>query len=83
MINRSVLRGIVDRAERGPHLPGEAQLLRDAVDLLDDLAGAVDKIIARADGERPIDHEGYDVTTTAQMRVVGWGDRVDDDRHYG
>ncbi len=70
-MNRDGLRKIIDRAERGPLLPGEADLLRDAVDLLDDLAGAVDKIIARADGDRPMDHPGYDATTTAQMRIIG------------
>ena len=46
MINRQALLNLVDRAERGALLPGEASILRDAVLLLDDFAATLDKIMS-------------------------------------
>lgn len=42
MINKDSLLHLVARAERGALLPGEAQILRDAVEMLDDLAMTLD-----------------------------------------
>lgn len=69
MINRRTLDGIIDLAEGGrPLLTGEIKILRDAVALLDDLAGTLDKIIAGYDHDRGYDHE-----TTAELRIIEQG----------
>lgn len=45
MINKQALMDLVARAERGALLPGEAVILRDAVELLDDMAMTLDTIM--------------------------------------
>lgn len=71
MINKATLHKIVDQVERGERLlTGEVQLLRDAVDLLDDLATTLDKIMPGSDRELGFDHE-----TTQEIRIVGNGER--------
>lgn len=71
MIGKRGLLDLVARAERGALLPGEAAILRDAIDLLDDLSRTCDLIVAGADT-----HPGYAPETTQQMRVI-------DDDHGG
>lgn len=71
MINKATLLKIVDQVERGERLlTGEVQLLRDAVDLLDDLATTLDKIMPGSDRELGFDHE-----TTQEIQIVGNGER--------
>ncbi len=83
MINKASLLKIVDQVERGERLlSGEVQLLRDAVDLLDDLASTLDKIMPGSDREHGFDHE-----TTQQLKIIegdlaprerSWGDGYED-----
>jgi hypothetical protein len=63
MKNKSALMDLVTRAERGALLPGEATLLRDAIELLDDLATTLDKLTGGHVGD-------YETTTTQSMRVI-------------
>lgn len=73
MINKQGLNKIIDMVQRGERiLPGEIAILREAVDLLDDLASTLDKIMPGADRERGFDHE-----TTQQLRILA------DDDHGG
>jgi hypothetical protein len=66
MINKASLLKIIDQVERGERLlTGEIQLLRDAVDLLDDLASTLDKIMPGSDREHGFDHE-----TTQQLKII-------------
>lgn len=69
MINRQTLESIIDRVERSDVLlSGEIMILRDAVALLDDLAGTVDKII------QDVDHPGYEPDTTQSLKIIEQGD---------
>ncbi len=63
MVNHDQLLHLVARAERGALLPGEADLLRDALNLLDDMATTLDKLMGRHPGD-------YQVDDTASMRIV-------------
>ncbi len=46
MINKQGLNKIIDMVQRGEQiLPGEIMILREAIDLLDDLATTLDKIM--------------------------------------
>lgn len=72
MRNKRALMDLVARAERGALLPGEATILRDAVDLLDDLATVVDKI-TNGHGESIL--QGYAPDSTQSLKVI----TVDDD----
>jgi hypothetical protein len=83
VINKASLLKIIDQVERGERLlTGEIQLLRDAVDLLDDLASTLDKIVAGSDREHGFEHE-----TTQQLKTIDgdlaprgrpWGDDYED-----
>ena len=44
-MNKQALMNLVARAERGALLPGEAEILRDAIELLDDMAMTLDQIM--------------------------------------
>jgi len=69
MINKATLLKIVDQVDRGERLlSGEVQLLRDAVELLDDLATALDKIMPGDDRDLGFDHE-----TTQELKIVDQG----------
>lgn len=63
MKNRAQLMHLVDRAERGALLPGEAVLLRDALNLLDDLATTLDKLMGTHPGD-------YETEATGQIPVI-------------
>lgn len=64
--NSQQLMNLVARAERGALLPGEAEILRDAIKLLDDMATTLDKLFGRHPGD-------YETTSTQSMRVIGVG----------
>lgn len=63
MKNHQQLLHLVARAERGALLPGEAELLREAIQLLDDLATTLDKIMGGHPGD-------YEVDDTGAMPVI-------------
>lgn len=63
MVNHQQLLNLVARAERGALLPGEADILRDALNLLDDLATTLDKLMGRHPGD-------YETDSTQSLRVV-------------
>lgn len=67
MINSRGLHDLVTRAEKGSLLPGEAVILRDAIDLLDDLVTTLDKIIPGGSGSRT---RGYETDTTQQLKII-------------
>jgi hypothetical protein len=70
MINKQGLNKIIDMVQRGEQiLPGEIAILREAVDLLDDLASTLDKIIPGSDRRLGFDHE-----TTQQLKIIELGD---------
>lgn len=68
MKNKQGLLDLVARAERGSLLPGEADLLRDAIMLLDDLATTMEKIMTA--GSSAVILRGYQPDSTQAMRVV-------------
>lgn len=71
MKNKQGLLDLVARAERGVLLPGEAQILRDAIELLDDVTAALNKIVDNAAEIRRLETlRDYHTTTTQEMRVV-------------
>lgn len=63
MVNHQQLLNLVARAERGALLPGEADILRDALNLLDDLATTLDKLMGKHAGD-------YETDSTQSLRVV-------------
>lgn len=67
MLNKQALLNLVSRAERGALLPGEAVILRDAVDLLDDMAMTLDAIMK---GSANTLLRGYRPSDTQSFRVV-------------
>jgi hypothetical protein len=75
MQNKDSLLHIVARAERGALLPGEAQILREAVELLDDMAMTldilmkIDTLMKRA-GESMERPAWYDASTTQSFRAI-------------
>ena len=78
MINKRSLHKIIDSIERGERpLTGEVQLLRDAVDLLDDLASTLDKIMPGRDHEMGFDHE-----TTQELKIIE-GDKINPTYRFG
>lgn len=79
MINKAGLHRIIDLAANGSRLlPGEVAILREAVDLLDDLSSTVDKIIG---GDKI--HSVYDLETTQQLKIIEQGKIIRDDQHGG
>lgn len=79
MINKAGLLKIIDMADQGVRLlPGEVAILRDAVDLLDDLASTLDKIIG--DGKIT---DKYDLESTQQLKIIEQGKITRDDDHGG
>lgn len=71
MINKQTLTRIIDDIERGRTiLPGEVVILRDAVDLLSDLADTLDKVIS------DYDLRGYERETTQALKIVEQGPPV-------
>jgi hypothetical protein len=71
IFNKQGLMDLVARAERGSLLPGEATILRDAINLLDDLAGTLDKIMNGHGTEAIL--RGYDHETTQQLKIIDRG----------
>lgn len=69
MNNKQSLLNLVARAERGVLLPGEAQILRDAIELLDDMAMCLDKITSLGTATAPA-HPDYEASTTQTFRAV-------------
>lgn len=73
---------LIARAEDGRLLAGEAELLREAIELLDDLATTIDKLMGSHVGD-------YETTSTQSMRVppqhsrperegqITWGQSLD------
>jgi hypothetical protein len=61
MLNKQGLMNLIARAENGSLLPGEAQILRDAVDLLDDMTRTLDRLML---GHKP----GYNPIDTSEIR---------------
>ena len=79
MINKPGLLRIIGDLENGfLPLPGEIAILREAVDLLDDLASTLDKIMPGFDHQRGFDHE-----TTQQLKIIEQGKITRDDDHKG
>lgn len=74
MIGKQGLLDLVARAERGALLDGEAAILRDAIELLDDLATVVDKIVRNAAEIRELETIQaamlYERDTTQSLRVI-------------
>lgn len=66
MKNHQQLLHLVSRAERGALLPGEADLLRDALNLLDDMATTLDRLMGRHPGD-------YEVDDTGAMAIIDMG----------
>lgn len=62
------LHDMIDRAKRVRLLPGEAALLHEAIDLLDDMKAVIDAMVT-----------GDDDSPGAERR---WGDRYDDERGW-
>jgi len=50
-LNKDGLLHLVARAERGALLPGEAQILREAIELLDDMCATLEAIARGEDTE--------------------------------
>ena len=79
MINKQGLLKIIAMTECGVKLlPGEVAILRDAVELLDDLASTLDKIM---EGERIL--KKYDLESTQQLKIIEQGKITTDDDHGG
>lgn len=75
MINKRALMDLVARAERGVLLPGEAAILRDAVDLLDDLAMTLDQVMkGSANALLRGQSLDYAPSDTQSFRTVGGDD---------
>lgn len=68
MQNKQTLLNLVDRAERGVLLSGEAQILRDFIEMLDDMCMCVDSVMTPGKAQQL--HPGYDSSTTQTFRVV-------------
>lgn len=73
MQNKQGLLNLVDRAERGVLLPGEAQILRDAIELLDEMAMTMDTF-ARMGNTNTHPHTDYDPCSTQTFAVINEGD---------
>jgi hypothetical protein len=77
MINKQALHKIIDLIASGETiLDGEIAILRESVDLLDDLASTLDKIMNGHGVEAIL--RGYDLETTQQLKII-----VADDDHRG
>lgn len=70
MNNKSTLLHLVDRAQRGALLPGEAQILRDAIELLDDMAMTLEEIYRDAAGVSFATQHEYQPSDTQTFRAV-------------
>ncbi|GHG09960.1 hypothetical protein [Streptomyces hydrogenans] len=64
MQNKQSLLNLVARAEEGRLLPGEAQILREAIERLDEVCMCLDTLHVPKSV-----HEGYDASTTQSFRV--------------
>jgi hypothetical protein len=53
MQNKQLLHDLVTRAERGALLAGEAQILRDAIELLDEMTVALEFRLFAGDDDAP------------------------------
>lgn len=63
--NKQSLLNLISRAERGVLLTGEAQILRDAVEMLDEMCMCVGELgVERESGD-------YDPSTTQTFRAIG------------
>jgi len=80
MQNKSALMHIVSRAERGVLLPEEAKILRDAIELLDDMATTLDMLSEGA--ARYSAMKGYEPSTTQSFRVIEEPERSAEDSYY-
>jgi hypothetical protein len=68
MQNKQTLISLVNRAERGVLLPGEAQILRDAIEMLDDMCMCMDSVMTRSTAESI--HPGFETSTTQTFRAI-------------
>lgn len=69
MINKAGLHKIITQVENGERLlTGEVQLLRDAVDLLDDLASTLDRLMNGYGTDHVL--RGYQPETTQEIRII-------------
>jgi hypothetical protein len=82
MINKQGLNKIIDLVQRGEQiLPGEIAILREAIDLLDDLAGTLDKIMNGHGSSIML--RGFEPETTQQLKIIEQGKITRDDDHRG
>lgn len=74
MQNKEALLNLVNRAERGVLLADEAKILRDAIELLDDMAMTLHEIghiETEYDARDKYEwREGYEPSTTQTFRVI-------------
>lgn len=66
MQNKQSLLNLVDRAERGVLLPAEAQILRDAIESLDELGMLHDAVTTKGDCCSQL---GFDPSDTMSFRI--------------
>lgn len=72
MINKQALMDLITRAERGALLPGEAVILRDAVELLEDLSTTLEKIMTG--GSVDLILRGYTPESTQELKIIEQGE---------
>jgi hypothetical protein len=68
MQNKQALLDLVARAERGVLLPGEAQILREAIELLDDMTMTLNQMTGGTLANNGF-FRGYDPSTTQSFRL--------------
>jgi hypothetical protein len=68
MINKASLMALISRAETGSLLRGEAMILRDAVELLDDLSMMIKELGIDLPGS-------FDPSTTQTFKVISDDDQ--------
>lgn len=74
MINKAGLHRIIDLADNGARLlPGEVAILREAVELLEDLSNTLDKIMNGHGVDSIL--RGYSPETTQQLKIIEQEDR--------
>ncbi|MGW0682897.1 hypothetical protein ACWD2L_05985 [Streptomyces sp. NPDC002754] len=66
MNNKNALLHLIDRAQRGALLPGEAQILRDAIELLDDMAMTLNELNINAIAS----YGQYQPSDTQTFRII-------------
>lgn len=72
MQNKKTLMNIIHRGERGVMLPAEAQMLRDAVELLDELGMLHDAVTSIGDCQATFGFEPSDTQTFRALDDDTW-----------